>query len=151
MSETLIKDNYDAAPGCLRTQSEMITYANRNEHPLFGGQFVAEVLLSYLEFDTLKGLGWLKEGVKKDDLYDCESYMGPPVVNEVKKDMLDYLPFAIEKAEDERGLSSVRSLIKIKAWLWLLGDNEMVNEADNATGYGLDFLESVQEKYNRPS
>lgn len=38
--------------------------------------------------------------------------------------IIDYLPFAFEKAEDERGLSAMRSIEYLKAWLFLFGDTE---------------------------
>lgn len=68
----------------------------------------------------------------------------------VKARMLDYLDFAFEKAEDHRGLSASRSIDHMRAWLWLLGDDEMLAYADNPDNfcnYGAPILKYIADKY----
>jgi len=67
--------------------------------------------------------------------------------------ILDYLPFAFKKAESERGLSTMRSVSHLKAWLFLLGDTEAVEFASsnrNYEPYGLPILEYVNHRYCKP-
>lgn len=65
-------------------------------------------------------------------------------------EMADYMGFAWDKALDHRGLSAGRSVEKIKAWLFLLGDTEAVEFADqdeNYPQYGCPVLMYVSQRY----
>ena len=69
---------------------------------------------------------------------------------DVKEKMLDYLPFAWGKAEDERGLSADRSIQHFTAWAWLI-DDEFSNEIENMYNtnyapYGEPILGFISEK-----
>ena len=48
----------------------------------------------------------------------------------VKEEMLNYLPFAWEKANNERGLSADRSIRHFIAWAWLI-DDELCEKLEN--------------------
>ena len=61
--------------------------------------------------------------------------------------MQNYMEFAIEKAENQRGISAGRSMWKFKQWLWALEDSTFDAALDNYTGYGLSVLEDIKEKY----
>lgn len=69
---------------------------------------------------------------------------------DVKKAMIDYLPFAWNKCEDERGLSADRSIQHFIAWAWLIDDGfckeieRMYNV--NYAPYGRPILEYISGK-----
>ena len=66
----------------------------------------------------------------------------------IKASILDYLPFAWDKANNCRGLSAARSLFHMRAWLWLLGEDEVAEvlggEYDR---YGKPQLAAISERY----
>ncbi len=62
----------------------------------------------------------------------------PATREAVVKAMLDYMPFAWEKANNCRGLSAGRSVQHMQAWLWLL---------DNPLG---EKLEGIYQYYGKP-
>jgi len=59
--------------------------------------------------------------------------------------MLDYMPFAWEKANDCRGLSAGRSMDHFTAWIWLIGDD--LGNLSDYQFYGKDNLVKICEKY----
>lgn len=64
--------------------------------------------------------------------------------------MLDYMPFALGKAQDHRGLSASRSIDHFRAWLWMLSDDETLGFCDveeNYTNYGAPILREICENY----
>lgn len=54
----------------------------------------------------------------------------PLTAEGVLKEMGEYMPFAWEKAAGERGISALRSVAKYRAWLWLLGRDDLLEEMD---------------------
>jgi hypothetical protein len=67
----------------------------------------------------------------------------PRTYQEIKKEAIDYLEFAWEKANDEKGLSAARSISHYVAWMWLLGIDvdELCEEYDD---YGKSQLEQIE-------
>ena len=63
-----------------------------------------------------------------------------------EEDIRDYLPFAIGKAQNHRGLSAGRSVDHMHAMVWLMGD-EAYNSVDwdDYTQYGLPILKKCAE------
>ena len=59
--------------------------------------------------------------------------------------MQDYIDFAFEKAENQRGISAERSIWKFKQWLWVLEDDSI--PMDNYCDYGIGILKCIAEKY----
>lgn len=57
--------------------------------------------------------------------------------------MIEYMPFAWEKANNCRGLSAGRSLAHYTAWLWLDGDNEIWPTLEDYEYYGKDKLVEI--------
>jgi hypothetical protein len=57
----------------------------------------------------------------------------------------DYMPFAWGKANACRGLSAMRSIYHMQAWLWILGVDE--TQLDNYTHYGKPQLRAVCEAF----
>lgn len=98
-------------------------------------------LIHALNFDAARP--FLKEGVKPED------WTTTLVTDEdVKKAMLDYMEFAWGKANNCRGISASRSIDHYKAWLWLLGDDELFQFCeDDYHWYGKPQLKRICEKY----
>lgn len=70
----------------------------------------------------------------------------------VIEQMLEYLDFAFDKALDHRGLSASRSIEHMRSWLWLLGDNELLEFADRSSSYpnyGVPILKRIAIKYDK--
>lgn len=70
---------------------------------------------------------------------------------QVVKEFLEYMAFAWGKAFDKRGLSASRSIIKLSAWLWLLGRDDLVqiiDDDDRYNPYGAPALIDVCTELN---
>lgn len=66
----------------------------------------------------------------------------------VIKEIVEYLPFARGKADDERGISANRSICHFRAWVWLLGDADFsAIDWSNYGSYGRPILDQLEEKY----
>jgi len=85
------------------------------------------------------------EMYKEGHQHEAEELTKEAIVSE----MSDYMPFAIGKAEGERGISASRSIWKYEQWLWVLEDElgETIGDYDD---YGLGALNQIAEKYNLP-
>lgn len=59
--------------------------------------------------------------------------------------MLDYMPFAWEKANNERGLSAGRSMDHYSAWVWLAGDD--LGDLLEYEFYGKENLRRICQQY----
>lgn len=69
-------------------------------------------------------------------------------VKSAREKILDYLPFAWEKANDCRGLSAMRSMEHFKAWTWLDG-HDLSDQLDAQYCYfGKPCLVMVSELYD---
>lgn len=84
----------------------------------FFGAHTSDLLLR-LSFDDARA--WLKPEATREE-WDAMERKAP------LDDLRDYLPFAWGKANDCRGLSAQRSLDHIKAWLWLAGFDDVVEQ-----------------------
>jgi len=61
--------------------------------------------------------------------------------------------FGWGKVRNHRGLSADRTILKMKAWLWLLGDDELeafAADYANYPQYGAPILKAICEKYDFP-
>jgi hypothetical protein len=68
----------------------------------------------------------------------------------VVKRLIDYMPFAWEKANGCRGLSAGRSMNHMQAWLWLLGEENVVSLLNDYEMYGKPQLRAICEHFNLP-
>jgi len=93
-----------------RTQTEIVTRLEVKRNDMF--PFAAEVLVGYLDYDHAKP--YLKDGTTEENWAEVSD-------DDPQTDLIDYLEFAWGKANDERGISAERSVIKITEWLWLMG------------------------------
>lgn len=124
----------------LKTQEEIINKI-KNGGDIFG--FTAGVLVGFLEAENAKELYELDMDFAD---WKPESQDRKKII----KRMREYMSFAWEKAIDERGLSANRSVIKFRAWLWMLNDSELLeflDDSDNYPQYGKPMLAKVSEKY----
>jgi len=125
----------------MRTQDEIVARAKAGDtQDMFG--FGLSVLVEYIDADHIKPL--LKEDA---DPKGWES-MAPTAEN-VLNDMKEYMKFAWEKAQNHRGLSASRSVVKMQAWLWLLGDEDLVAGVMYAQ-YGAPILRKICAHYGFP-
>lgn len=65
----------------------------------------------------------------------------------VKAEMLNYMAFAWEKANNCRGLSAGRSLNHMSAWLWLLGHDKAAEQIREYDLYGKPWLRAICEAF----
>ena len=123
----------------MRTEQEII---NRIEvvknADIFGT--VRSDLIHCLPFSSAKK--YLKDDVTEDDwepkLSDDDS---------VLQEIHDYMEFAWDKANNNRGLSAGRSLMHMQAWLWLLGEDQAADDIDDYSHYGKPQLRAICEHY----
>lgn len=94
---------------------------------MFG--FKTEVLLRHLSFEAAKP--YLKDEITESDWAEIQAETGTPA-----EAGADYLPFAVGKIEDERGLSAGRSVQKFAEWAWLDGKDELAAQIDDDGNYG---------------
>lgn len=95
-------------------------------------------LIECLSFEAAKP--FLKSNAKEEDWVaaprDRESVIGR---------MLDYMPFAWEKANDERGISAGRSMAHYTSWLWLIGTD--LGDLLRYQFYGKDNLVKICREF----
>lgn len=103
-----------------------------------------EDYLKFLSFEIAKQ--FLKENVTQEE-WDKEVFSNATKENILAK-MLDYMPFAFNKANNCRGISANRSIDHYESWLWLLDDDFLkeFNEIEYEH-YGKEKLIAICEKY----
>ena len=114
------------------------------------------------KIEEVKGSDFLQ--IKTGDLVNyldyehAKSYLKPEVmanewasnINEkesILKEMLDYMPFAWEKANECRGISASRSMQHYSIWVWMLGEEELFADLENYEYYGKDNLVKICNYY----
>lgn len=123
----------------MRTQQEIVNRIDALKDNDFMG-FQRSDLLSCLDFEHAKP--FLKEGVTADQWQaeSCEP-------EAVKARMLEYMPFAWEKANGCRGISASRSMSHYSAWIWLLGDEDYFGDLQFYQHYGKSNLIMICKRY----
>ena len=122
----------------MRTQEEIVERIKKiSEHDFFG--FETSDLLCCLDFEHAKE--FLKPEATEEK---WKENIEPNDDALVKARAIDYMPFAWEKANDQRGLSAGRSLNHFSAWLWLLGaTEEEVEKLREYDEYGKPHLRAI--------
>jgi hypothetical protein len=127
----------------MRTQEEILhRIEERDEFDIFGFEF--DEYITALDFEHAKQ--FLKEGTTEAQWNESIDENNDEAL---RKAMIDYLNFAVEKAVNHRGISASRSVAHYLAWFWLLGDNEMVafiEDKDNYPQYGAPILAKAHER-----
>lgn len=121
----------------MRTDAEILArIEERKEHDLFGWETTD--LLVRLPFDAAKP--YLIPEITEDGWKvwprDRESLMA---------EMLDYMPFAWDKANNGRGISAGRTMHHFMAWTWLAGDD--FGDLTDYDSYGKDNLARICKHY----
>jgi len=116
----------------MRTQDEILArYNERKDNDFFG--FESNEYLRFLDYEHAKQ--FLKPEVAAKEW--------EPEKKTLKEIMVDYMPFAWEKANGCRGISSGRSIMHYTAWLWLDGDEEIWPTLADYEFYGKDQLVTI--------
>lgn len=127
----------------MRTPEEIITEIHHRADGFF--DFTGEVLPQYLPFSHAQE--FLKPEVTASE---WDQMSKSPTPETILSDMRTYMDFAWGKVLDHRGLSASRSVSKMRAWLWLLGDDDLAamceSEADYPQ-YGAPILKAICTKY----
>lgn len=126
-----------------RTQEEIVNRIEELKDLDFFG-FQRSDLIEYLDFEHAKP--YLKDDATKEQWDKVVDEREDPV-HMIK----DYMEFAWEKANGCRGISAGRSLDHMKAWLWLAGEDEFLeehNHFENYEYYGKPQLIAICEKYD---
>lgn len=129
----------------MRTAAELAEwYAKHKDEDTFG--WMAEVIVTRLPYDLAKP--FLKPEAKPEEwtpyALERDSVIG---------DMKDYMKFAWTKVCDHRGISASRSVVKMRAFLVMLGDDEMANlclDESQYPYYGAPILKQICLKYGFP-
>lgn len=122
----------------MRSREEIVARIAQLEHADFFGAARGE-LIGYLPFDDAKA--FLKPEVKGGDWKVL-----PQDKASIVAQILDYMPFAWEKANGCRGLSAGRSLDHMAAWLWMIEEPQAAEAIGNYTMYGKPQLRAICEK-----
>lgn len=129
----------------MKSQEELVAKI-KAESGMFS--FIPGVLIEYLDFDN--AMQFLDDEWKgKREEWE----MKPQDREAIIQDMREYMDFAWGKCINHRGISAGRSVDKMKAWLWLLGDVDAYNFANddsNYPNYGAPILMHISEKYGFP-
>lgn len=113
-----------------RTQDEIVARINQLAGDDFFGTQTSD-MLTYLDFDHAKP--FLKEDCTKEKWDDARK---EPLRENVIKEMVEYMEFAWDKANNKRGLSAGRSMDHYRAWLWLIGESDLVLKIQHYEYYG---------------
>lgn len=123
----------------MRTIEEVFSFANKKIEPF---SFYMESIAAFIPFDLMKSK--LKSEVTKEQ---WEKDLKPFTEENIITEMKEYLSYAYEKAENQRGLSAARSMQKYQTWLYAIGDDELSEECEGYHLYGLPQLNKIKEKY----
>ena len=105
-----------------RTQDEIVERIKAiiKDDPL---GFEYPVYIEYLDYDHAKP--YLEDDVTREKWENSVKSKTP------KSEMIDYMKFAWEKANSERGISASRSIAHYVAWLWLEGNEDLAERIEN--------------------
>jgi hypothetical protein len=136
----------------MRKQEEIAEKCKTFGESLIGSMVVSDLLV-YLDFEHAKE--FLKEGITAADWNGDgdEDAIGRQYTREnVLKEMADYVCFAFEKMDGQRGISSARAIAHYQCWLFLLGEEDehaarLIELAEYVDGYGQGFMHEVCDAY----
>lgn len=117
----------------MRTQQEILQRIRERENDDFFG-YERSDLVDYLEYENAKP--FLNDTTTKES-WGKEPRKSPKDV------MIEYMPFAWDKANNFRGLSASRSMSHYISWLWLDGDDELWKTLEDYEFYGKPQLVKI--------
>lgn len=94
----------------VRTQDEIVARIDFIDGDMFGAE--EGDLINFLDFEHAKP--FLKEDVTEEQWSKSKAGISP------RGEIISYLPFAWDKANNCRGISASRSLSHFRAWVWLI-------------------------------
>ena len=98
-------------------------------------------LLEFIPFEHIKEMA--KDGVTEEEWNKDVKELSR---QSILKMITDYLPFALGKADDHRGLSAGRSINHFQTWIWILDDYDKINWT-KYQNYGVPILKQICELY----
>lgn len=127
----------------LPTQDEIVArFEARKEGDPFGFE-----ISEYIDFmDYAHARPYLKEDVTAEK---WDASRSAHTKEKILETMQKYFPFAWEKANNCRGISAQRSVMHFFAWIWLLGDHELLADVLSMEYeyYGKPILEAIGNRY----
>lgn len=132
-----------------RTQEEFVAKLTATSEMPF--DFSGEVASEFLDWEHVKPLLTEEALAKYDSGEEKFTYWDTP--QKAAQSFLDYLEFASGKAQDQRGLSAIRSIQKLSCWMWALGRDdlaELLNDDDLYNPYGAPALIACSERLGIP-
>lgn len=114
----------------MRTQDEIVARMEALKADDMLG-FAREVLLVYLDFDHARP--FIKSETTREQ-WDVASPPADRTDEGALKETREYSAFAWEKVSNHRGISASRNIDKMPAWAWLLGRDDLIDDA-MAVGY----------------
>lgn len=121
----------------MRTDAEILNRAAAIKDRDWMGTEMGDLIIR-LPFNLAKP--YLNETAKEE-----EWTVWPRDRESMLKEMLEYMPFAWEKANNGRGLSAGRSMSHYAAWVWLAGDD--LGDFHDYEYYGKDKLVMICDHY----
>lgn len=110
-------------------------------------EFNGKLLVPYLSFE------YLRNDFVKADVTDkkIREFMEDVDKGEILKEAKDYLSFAWDKCNNERGISANRSIDHYIEWFWLAGEYDFSAKIssefeNNYHSYGRKILEMIEIK-----
>jgi len=127
----------------MHTQQEILTRIEKRKPDDFFGFEVSEYI-DFLDFEHARP--FLVAGATAEVWAKQQK---PNTREAVLAVMLEYMPFAWEKANNCRGISANRSIAHFVAWTWLAGDDEFSREVESTRHefYGKPALIKICERY----
>lgn len=98
-------------------------------------------VLTFEEAESIRNEDATKEDWGKVSSKDCE---------DVKRQLIDYMSFALEKCVNHRGISASRSIGHMRNYVWLMEDDEalvFVEDDSNYQNYGAPMLKYLSDRY----
>ena len=125
-----------------RTAAEVINYRPKDGDSLFG--FDREALGEFLTFEEAKP--WLKADAKSD--WWTPKPRTREAIIEVLREYMSRI--GLDKAVSHRGISASRTIEKMRAWSWLMADDEAVRICDETSyqNYGAPILKALCEHFD---
>jgi hypothetical protein len=124
----------------MRTQEEILARIQLiTPRDVFG--FQSNDLIMRLTYQN--ALPHLNDGVTAEQWAESVKDLDTPAAC-----IKDYMPFAWNKANSCRGLSAMRNIEHMRAWLWLDGKDELCNQMDGLYDfYGKPCLVKICKAY----
>lgn len=130
----------------MRTQDQIVAKVREEAEKVLS--FGPEALTPYLDFTHARE--FLKPETTEAQWDEARNESGREAVLEEAKTYM--AEFGWPKAQDHRGLSAVRTIDKMLAWIWLLGEDELFAkvEATDYAQYGAPKLKIICEHFGWP-